>query len=94
MSMQHRLMAPRHHNKPYLNPKSAFGPKLARLRRREVDDVFRDFSLTHQIGLKKSAPVEFGIRGGEKNPNLETFCPTGQPITMANGTMDCNVKLP
>ena len=35
-------------------------------RRREVDDVFRDFSLTHQIGLKKSAPVEFGIRGGEK----------------------------
>ena len=62
--------------------------------RREVDDVFRDFSLTHQIGLKKSAPVEFGIRGGEKIPNLETFCPTGQPITMANGTMDCNVKLP
>ena len=42
------------------------------LRRREVDDVFRDFSLTHQIGLKKSAPVEFGIRGGEKIPNLET----------------------
>jgi hypothetical protein len=56
--------------------------------------VFRGFSLTHQIGLKKSAPVEFGIRGGEKIPNLETFCPTGQPITMANGTMDCNVKLP
>jgi hypothetical protein len=69
-------------------------PKHTLMGRREVDDVFRDFSLTHQIGLKKSAPVEFGIRGGEKIPNLETFCPTGQPITMANGTMDCNVKLP
>ena len=62
--------------------------------RQEVDYVFGRPSLTHQNFVKKSAPVEFGIRGGEKIPNLETFCPTGQPITMANGTMDCNVKLP